>query len=280
MLLVVVGGLVAGAVVGLLVQMTGQVLAAAVKQPWFAMAWVERGFEALAVGGLGAGFLLVARAVLNRPGRSFMTTAGRFRGRRLLFGLLAMAAVCSLLAVIRTWIEPLGIDSIDPWLPTIGVAWGPFLLNWITLAVGLLIAAWSEEVIFRGWMVQQMGVITRSLPLILGLQAVLFAFAHLPEDAGGFVVRLATGLAYGWAALRLGGIEFGLGAHLANNLVLAWHSGRGWADPDPHPLLISLELVQTVAFLILTEFLARRPRSTAKAAPAPSASAAPPAGRP
>jgi membrane protease YdiL (CAAX protease family) len=228
----------------------------------------------LIVGALGLGLLLVAWPVLKRPIRSFITAAPRFRWRHLAFGLVGMVLICGLLMMAERALLPDATDlskgplfwPTSPWMK---------LAYFAAAAVGLLAAAWAEEAVCRGWLLQQTAAFSRSLPLILGLQAALFSLAHLPPDPGVFAIRMVSGLAYGWAALRLGGLEFAIGAHMANNLVLAWFVGGmlELKDSDFSLILLGLELSQSAAVVILVDVLARR--STATAAPAPSA----PAGR-
>ncbi|MDO9338214.1 MAG: CPBP family intramembrane metalloprotease [Caulobacter sp.] len=235
----------------------------------------------LVVAALAAGLLLVARPLLKRPIRSFVTTAARFRWGHLAFGLAAMALVCGLLLAAERLLLPGGGDLSSGPLFWSSPAWMK-LAYLAAAAAGILLAAGSEEVICRGWLLQQTGAVTASLPVILGLQAALFSLAHLPPDLGVFAIRMITGLVYGWAVLRLGGVEFAVGAHMANNLILAWVVG-GMAemkDSDFSLTLFALELAQSLAIVILAEALARRRRSSATAAPAPSAPAGRPAGPP
>ena len=82
-------------------------------------------------------------------------------------------------------------------------------------------SAAAEELVFRGWLMQQTAAFTRSLPLIVGVNAVLFAGMHLDSDPAQNLVRFTAGVVYGLVALRLGGLEFGIGLHAANNVMIA-----------------------------------------------------------
>ena len=73
---------------------------------------------------------------------------------------------------------------------------------------------------FRGWMLQQTSAFTRSIPVLLIVNGVLFSLVHGDPDPGAFVVRAAMGIGWCWIGLRLGGLEFATGAHLANNLAV------------------------------------------------------------
>ncbi len=233
----------------------------------------------LVLAALAFGLLLVARPLLHRTIRSFNTTARRIRWGHLVFGLVSMGLVCGLLVLADRLLWPQDSDlSRSPLSWDAGA--GLKLTYFAAAAFGILLAAWAEEVLFRGWVLQQTGAFTRNLPLILGLQAALFSLAHLSPDPGAFAIRVFVGLAYGWAALRLGGLEFAVGAHMANNLILAWFVGGlvGMKDVEFTLIAFGMELAQAAAVVILAEVLARR--SSAAGAPAPSGQATPPANRP
>ena len=86
---------------------------------------------------------------------------------------------------------------------------------------------------------------------------------HLDPDPVAFVARALSGAIWTWAAIRLGGLEFAIGAHLANNLMIclfwqplsAMEVGRDsdWIELAP-------ELFVAVVMLIVIERLANRPR--------------------
>ena len=84
----------------------------------------------------------------------------------------------------------------------------------------LFLAAFAEEMVFRGWLLQQTSAFTRSLPILLLVNGVLFSLIHVDPDPGAFIVRAAMGMGWCWVALRMGGLEFATGAHLANNLAI------------------------------------------------------------
>ena len=53
------------------------------------------------------------------------------------------------------------------------------------------------------------------------------SYAHHPVEIAGDLqaARALAGAAFAWAALRLGGLEFAIGAHVATNLMLALIQG-------------------------------------------------------
>eukprot|EP01042_Synura_sphagnicola_P019488 gene19488-24671_t len=92
----------------------------------------------------------------------------------------------------------------------------------VVSTVALLAAAAAEEVVLRGWLLQQTAAFTRKLLIVLALNAVLFAFIHLDRDPLRNIALFASGVSLGVIALRTGGLEFGIGVHAGNNLMLAW----------------------------------------------------------
>lgn len=77
------------------------------------------------------------------------------------------------------------------------------------------------KVLFRGVLLQLTAAFTRSLPLLLLVNGCIFSAIHLDPRPDAFLVRTVSGAVLAWTVLRLSGLEFALGAHLANNLVLA-----------------------------------------------------------
>jgi membrane protease YdiL (CAAX protease family) len=175
----------------------------------FSMVGLSLFAAAVAIIGLASRFY-------HRPMRSFLTVAPRFRWRLMLLGIAVAAPIIGLavlaeLAFSGTPLEP-------PILRAQGLADGG---AYIAIAVVFLfLAALAEEMIFRGWLLQQTGALTRNLFVILAVNGVLFSLIHMDPDPGAFVVRAVMGAGWAWIALRLGGVEFGTGAHLANNLAV------------------------------------------------------------
>jgi membrane protease YdiL (CAAX protease family) len=180
------------------------------------------GFE-LSIAGLASiafalALLLVAAKVQQRSAWTFLTTAPRLRGGLFVGGLVAGAVLVG----GAVWIERLW--SSQPPTPPIlapGADWGE-RAGYAALAAGFLfLAALAEEVLFRGWFVQQVAAWTRNLSIMLAVNGLVFSFVHFDPDLSGFIVRCLMGAGWAWIALRTGGIEFTTGAHLANNLLVS-----------------------------------------------------------
>ena len=161
--------------------------------------------------------LWLARRFYQRPIRSFITAAPRFRWSLVLTG---FAITLPILGVAVGAQAAFSKEALHP--PVLTAIDAGDLALYVVAAVGFLfIAALAEEMIFRGWLLQQTSAFTASIPILLLVNGVLFSLAHGDLDPGAFFVRALMGASWAWIALRVGGLEFGAGAHLANNLLIA-----------------------------------------------------------
>jgi membrane protease YdiL (CAAX protease family) len=82
----------------------------------------------------------------------------------------------------------------------------------------------TEELFFRGYVLQGMGLIWRNLYFLVPVSGLLFALPHFanPETSSGFILVMVYYFAFGaymaWITLRDGRLELALGVHAANNL--------------------------------------------------------------
>lgn len=218
----------------------------------------------LATIGLGfaaalAVFLLAASKAYRRPVLSFLTAADRFRWRAVAGGLLVAAPL--LLVVIG--LETMRSPPPEPGPLFRSEALGAKLAYMAGAAVFLFLAAFAEEAVFRGWALQQVRAFTRRRWVILLVPGLLFSLGHADPNPDAFLVRAAMGVAWGWIALRTGGVEFTTGAHLANNLLIALLLTPITLEaPQPLPfdvVSLGLELVVLGGLIGVVEFARRRP---------------------
>jgi membrane protease YdiL (CAAX protease family) len=161
--------------------------------------------------------LALAAWIFRRPVRSFLTAAPRFRWRAVAGGFLVGFPLVGLAFAAERLLDPSPIAS-----PILGPEPVIAKLGYAAIAAGCLyLAAFAEEAIFRGWLLQQTGAWTRSLGIILAVNGVLFSLAHFDPSPVSFAVRAVMGAGWAWLALRTAGVEFTTGAHLANNLFVA-----------------------------------------------------------
>ena len=214
----------------------------------------------------GAVLALAAR-IYRRPMRSFLTAAPRFRWTAVAAGFAVGFPLVGLAFLGERALDPSPLAA--PILAQAASA--PDKLAYAAMAaVCLYLAAFAEEAIFRGWLLQQTGAWTRNLAIILGVNGVLFSLAHFDPDPTSFLVRGVMGAGWAWIALRTAGVEFTTGAHLANNLFVALFvmpvtfappkAGQGGLAPA----LIELAIVLAMAGIV--EAWSRRRSRAARAA--------------
>lgn len=193
-----------------------------------------------------AAIIAVAAKLYRRPMRSFITTAPRFRWRLAALGMAVAAPLIGLALLAElSW----GETAIEP--PILRATGVLDAAGYIAIAaVCLFLAALAEEMVFRGWLLQQTGAFTRSVPILLAVNGLLFALVHFDPDPGAFAVRATMGAGWAWIALRLGGLEFATGAHLANNLIvsvlaqpLALTPPTAAETADPRSVLVQFAVV-------------------------------------
>jgi membrane protease YdiL (CAAX protease family) len=206
----------------------------------------------------GAFIAVVARRA-GRAMRTFLTAAPRFRWRHAVVGLLIFLPVVA----AEIWLDGAIHPPADtPPVATPG-ATGMERLAYVAAAVSFLwLAALAEEVLFRGWLLQQTRAFTRSIVVIVAINAVAFSLAHGDLSIGGFVTRLALGIGWAWIVLRLDGVEFAAGAHLANNLGLALLAKPVLLSPPGpqpfEPVSVILQIGTVVALACGVEWWVRR----------------------
>lgn len=209
--------------------------------------------------GAAAGFVFAAGAIHHRKITDYVNRGEPVRWR-LLVGGLALVGV-AMIAVTAG--AALTGEALDPplWKVSPNLA-GRAL--YAAMAVGLLVlAAAAEELVFRGWLLKQSAAYVRDPVVLMILNGLLFAAIHVDPNIDAFVVRAAMGAGLTWMALRLGGIELGIGAHAANNAVILLLIRPMTTRPDaPHEFkagLIASALVMLAGFIGVAELSVRWP---------------------
>ncbi len=209
--------------------------------------------------GAAVGFVFAAGAIHHRKITDYVNRGEPVRWRLLLGGLILVGAV---MIAVTTGAALTG-ETLDPPLWKVS----PNLVGrtlYALLAVGLLIlAAAAEELVFRGWLLKQSAAYVRDPVVLMVLNGLLFAAIHLDPNIDAFLVRAAMGAGLTWMALRLGGIELGIGAHAANNAVILLLIRPMTTRPDaPHEFkagLIASALLVLAGFIGVAELSVRWP---------------------
>ena len=218
------------------------------------------GLASLAAAGAVLG---LAARIYRRPIRSFLTAAPSLRWSGVAAGFAVGFPLVGLAFLGERALDPTPLAA--PILAQ-GASAADKLAYAAMAAVCLYLAAFAEEAIFRGWLLQQTGVWTRNLAIILGVNGLLFSLAHFDPNPTSFLVRAVMGAGWAWIALRTAGVEFTTGAHLANNLFVALFimpvtfappkAGQGGLAPA----LIELAIVLAMAGIV-EAWSRRRPRA-------------------
>ncbi len=110
----------------------------------------------------------------------------------------------------------------------------PFLILVVISFLLIPLQTSFEELLFRGYLMQGLGVLTKNRWFPLLVTSVVFGLLHSanPEVAklgyGVMVFYIGTGLLYGIATLMDEGTEIALGLHAANNIVAAIFVTTDW----------------------------------------------------
>lgn len=213
-------------------------------------------FTGTVFGLLAAGFVLALRWF---HGKRFSDVLGDWSLRAVLtgFGIWLIALVVT--ALIDFAIAPSGFSvtatSQTPVLAASAVA-------------GLAVQTFAEEFIFRGYITQGLLLaIRRPVPAAVA-SGLLFGALHIPNGAPQAVSATAFGIVLALLAIRMGGIAFTWGLHMANNLfaaVVLVSSGdafRGtpglFSQDTPH-LMWWDTLLGAAALVVVALVMTRRP---------------------
>ncbi|WP_052462544.1 CPBP family intramembrane glutamic endopeptidase [Nigerium massiliense] len=144
-----------------------------------------------------------------RPGYLLSVRPGMRWG--LLGRMLAVALVVfAVVLVVQTSLSTQGFHPS----PQPGLAW--FMLA--CLLTSPLQAA-AEELFFRGYLMQSLGALVPNHWFGIGASALIFALFHGVQNPWLFLDRFAFGVLAGYLAVRTGGLEAGIAAHVVNNIL-------------------------------------------------------------
>ncbi|TCS18490.1 hypothetical protein EV278_101475 [Caulobacter sp. BK020] len=209
-------------------------------------------------GGMALAFVGVAALLHRRRLSSYFTAASGFRWRLLLLGLGLFALTIGPLLLASAALDPKAHGA-----PLLAIS--PDLagrLAYAALTVFLLvIAAAAEELVFRGWLIKVVGAWFPDPRVVLVLSGLLFSAIHFDPNLDAFLVRLAMGVGLAWMTLRLGGIEFAVGAHAANNILILLFIQPMSLKPDPPhgfpPETLVIAPLMLAGYVALAEIVAR-----------------------
>ncbi len=160
-------------------------------------------------------WLLVRTLHQLRP-RWLASVRPRLRWRFLL-ACAGLAVVALVAQVAVSMVVPHGGD------PSMGSELNPITGTTVALLVVVLLTtplqAAGEEYVFRGYLLQAVGALTRRGWAAIVVSAVLFAMAHGLQNPPLFFDRFMFGLIASWLVIRTGGLEAGIALHVLNNFL-------------------------------------------------------------
>jgi membrane protease YdiL (CAAX protease family) len=229
------------------------------------------GVQALAEITAALALLGAAQLAFQRPAWTFVSPARPFAFKLLAAGLIVYgvltAASLGLDAAQGAGLVPPVLDLGEP--ATDRLAYGLASLPLI------LLAAAAEELAFRGALLQVTSAFVRTRIGLCVVNGLVFAALHLQANPIVFLELALTGGVFAYSVLELGGIEFSLGAHFANNLLLLMlqeplsAAGGGaafrWSDLATTSTLIDLgEMTGTALATLAAVRLIKRLREKAR----------------
>lgn len=214
--------------------------------------------------------LVLVRVLFGRPGWTVAFPVWPPRWSDYLVGIAIGWAVMVLLLILLLLFLP-GFKLTYRGLEGM-ITGGPSMI--LMLCAGFAIQTAFEELYFRGLMMQALRRLARFVPLILVVQAYLFAQLHTAnlEVSGSYVFKLvpylAAALYLGWVAWRTGSLLMPMGLHFANN---AWSAlfinSQGdviqtaapfIGPPGSLNLFIGYSIAQAILVTAAVEFVVRR----------------------
>jgi membrane protease YdiL (CAAX protease family) len=165
------------------------------------------------------GIFVVVRFVHGRPFRSIITPAKKLNWRRLGQGF----GLWLLLVTLSSLVEYL----LHPQIYTVVFNARRFLPFALAVLLLIPIQTTAEELLFRGYLLQATGHLSRNFWVLALINGILFMVPHLgnPELASSAILLplfyFSFGAIFAFITLRDNSAELAIGAHAANNLYSA-----------------------------------------------------------
>jgi membrane protease YdiL (CAAX protease family) len=153
-----------------------------------------------------AGFA-AAIAIVHR--KRFRDILGFWRWRSFAMGLGIWLGVLILTSLIDLAIAPAGFSF---------TATGQTPILAISATIALAIQTFAEEFVFRGYLTQGLLLATRRPIVAAVLSGLVFGSVHIPNGAPQAANAVIFGILLALIAIRTGGLAFGLGLHMVNNI--------------------------------------------------------------
>jgi hypothetical protein len=226
---------------------------------------------------MAATFLGIAALIAGRRLMSYVTLARRFRWRLTLLGIGLSFLVIGPVVAVGQLTDP---HAPSPPLLSLATTLTDRMIYAVACVVLLIPAAAAEEVVFRGWLLRQTAALSRNPFFLMAVNGVLFSAVHGEFAPDPFLTRALMGAGFVYMTLRLQGVEFSIGAHAANNILIVLFIQPLSLKPTPSTGLTGASLFQDLflffSYVAMTELTVRWAplrRWSAADLPAPTASA-------
>ena len=191
--------------------------------------------------------LLAVRFIHTRPLKTLITGAAQIRWTRLFAGAGAWLLIAALLSTVESFLYP--GRYVLTFQPVTLLVFAVFALILIPIQTS------AEELFFRGYLLQWMGLRLKNRWLLALLNGALFFLPHAanPEMAtDALLVGLgyfAIGFFFTFVTLQDNGMELALGMHAANNLFAALFANYA-VSALPSPSLFTVQVLDPVYSLV------------------------------
>ncbi|VAV85909.1 hypothetical protein MNBD_BACTEROID02-1493, partial [hydrothermal vent metagenome] len=180
--------------------------------------------------------LFAVQKIHKRPIISLITSREKIDWHRIIYGFILWFGIVFAVIVIDYLISP--EDYIWNFKAI------PFLILVVVSFVMMPIQTSFEELLFRGYFMQGLGVVFKNAFVPLFVTSIIFGLLHIfnPEyDKLGplvMVYYIGTGFLFGITTLMDEGTELSLGMHAANNIVASVFVTMNWTVFQTDALLI------------------------------------------
>ena len=141
--------------------------------------------------------------------KSFSDFIGDWQWGGFAFGVVGWLVLLVVGTVIDYLVRPGGFTVSPVGLTPVAVA---------VTCVALAVQTFTEEFIFRGWATQGLLRLTRRPVVSAVISGLIFGACHIPNGVFQAISAGLLGIALALIAIRTGGLAFGYGLHLINNL--------------------------------------------------------------
>jgi uncharacterized protein len=206
---------------------------------------------------MAATFLGIAALISGRKIMSYITLAPKYRWRLTLLGIALSCLVIGPLVAVGQLTDP---HAQPPPILSLATTTPERILYALTSLL-LIPAAAAEEVVFRGWLLRQSAAVSKNPIFLMAVNGILFSAVHGEFAPDPFLTRALMGAGFVYMTLRLKGVEFSIGAHAANNLLIVLYIQPLTLTPTASTGITAPSLFQDVflfvSYVVMAEIVAR-----------------------